>query len=54
MTGNPKACRAYARRCVEFARTARMPDVKTQLLEISKNWLKIAVGLERTEALLKV
>jgi hypothetical protein len=52
MPGNPKECRRYALRCADLAHTARTPELKNLLIELSRNWLKLAVELERTHALL--
>jgi hypothetical protein len=52
MPGNPKECRQNALRCAELAQTARTPELKRTLVELSKNWLKMAIELERARALL--
>jgi hypothetical protein len=50
MPGNPKECRQRALRCADLARTARTPELKNTLLDLSKSWHKLAVELERSAA----
>jgi hypothetical protein len=52
MPGDPKECRLHAFRCAELAASARTPQVKSTLLELSANWQKLAGDLEATHALL--
>jgi hypothetical protein len=52
MPGDPKECRLRAMRCAELAATAKSQQLKATLLELSKNWVKLAESLERTQALL--
>jgi hypothetical protein len=52
MPGNPKECRQYALRCADLAHTARTPELKNTLLDLSKSWHKLAIELERSAALL--
>ena len=52
MPGDPKQCRLNALRCAELAQTAKAEQLKLTLLELSKNWVKLAVSLETTQALL--
>ena len=52
MLGDPKAFRLHALRCAELAGTARPQQLKATLLELAKNWEKLAIGLERTQSLL--
>jgi len=52
--GDPKECREHASRCAELAHTAKSPDLKMTLINLSKNWLKLAIELERTNALLEI
>jgi len=52
MPGDPKECRLHAMRCAELAATARTKQLRALLLELSKNWQKLAADLERTQALL--
>jgi hypothetical protein len=54
MPGNPKECRQSALRCAELAHTARTPDLKNTLLDLSKSWHKLAIELERSAALLEM
>jgi len=52
MSGDPRECRKYAWRCAELAHSARAPELKQTLIELSKTWLNLAIELERTHALL--
>ena len=52
MPGNPKECRIYALRCADLAQAARTPELKSTLIDLSKNWHKLAIELERSAALL--
>jgi hypothetical protein len=52
MPGDPKECRLHALHCAELAGTARTAQLKATLLELSKNWERLALDLERTQALL--
>ena len=52
MPGDPKKCREHALRCAELARNAKTKQLKATLLDLSKNWTKLAEGLETTQALL--
>jgi len=52
MAGDPKECRANAWRCAELAHQAKTPELKLTLIELSKNWLKLAIELERNHALM--
>ena len=40
-------------RCADLAHSARAPELKRTLLELSRNWAKLAIELERTYALLE-
>jgi hypothetical protein len=51
MPGDPKECRKHAARCAELAMTARSHELKTALLELSKNWENLAVSLEAVNGL---
>jgi hypothetical protein len=53
MPGDPKICRQQASRCAELAHSARSPELKMTLIELSKNWTKFAVELERNRVLLE-
>jgi hypothetical protein len=50
MPGDPKECRRNAARCAEMAVEARTPRLKATLLELSKNWEKLAIQLENAFA----
>jgi hypothetical protein len=52
MPCDPRECRRRAEQCAEMARLARTPELKATLLDLSKNWWKLATELERTRALL--
>jgi len=52
MPGDPKECRAYAARCEELAQTADTPEHARILLNLAKEWLKLAAQLERSQAVL--
>jgi hypothetical protein len=52
MPGDPKQGRQYALRCADLAHSARTPELKSAPIELSKNWAKIAIELERSAALL--
>jgi hypothetical protein len=51
MPGDPKECRKHAARCAELAMTARSPELKAALLELSKNWENLAISLEAVKGL---
>jgi len=52
MPGDPKQCRLHAMRCAELAAKAKTEKLKATLLDLSQNWVKLAVSLEHTQALL--
>jgi hypothetical protein len=52
MPGDPKQCRLHAMRCAELAATAKTQQLKATLLELSKNWVRLAESLEKTHALM--
>jgi hypothetical protein len=52
MAGDPKECRVNAWRCAELAHQAKTQELKMTLIELSKNWLKLAIELERNQALM--
>ncbi len=52
MAGDPRQCRIYAVQCAELASSSITVHLKMTLLELSKNWEKLAFDLERTQALL--
>jgi hypothetical protein len=53
MPGNPRECRKHAVRCAELAMEARSPELAMMLTNLSKDWMKLAADLERTQALMK-
>ena len=50
--GDPKECRKRAFRCADLAHTARTPELKKLLIQLSQNWLRLSIELERSAALL--
>jgi hypothetical protein len=46
MPGDPKECRRHATRCAELAALAKAEHLKAMLLELSKSWQMLAIGLE--------
>ena len=52
MPGEPRECRQNAMRCAELAHSAKTIELKQTLIELSRNWMKLAIELERTHALL--
>ena len=52
MPGDPKECRAHAARCEKLAETADTPAHARILLNLAKQWLKLAHQLERAQAAL--
>ena len=52
MPGDPMECRRYASRCADLAHTATTQELKLLLIELSKNWVNLAIELERSHALL--
>jgi hypothetical protein len=52
MAGDPREYRQHAWRCAELAKSARPPELKQTLLNLSSTWLKMAIEFERTHALL--
>jgi hypothetical protein len=53
LAGDPQECRKNAWKCADMAHTATTPDLKLTMIELSKAWLKLALELERAEALLR-
>jgi hypothetical protein len=43
MPGDPRECRKHAACCAEMAVAARTPQLKATLLELSRNWEKLAI-----------
>ena len=52
MSGDSRRIRELAWECAELALTINPPRLRRTLLELSRNWLKLAVELERDQALL--
>ena len=52
MTGDAKQCREYAQRCVEISRRAMNPSHRQMMDGLAQTWIKLALELERSEALL--
>jgi hypothetical protein len=52
MPGDPKMCRLNAMRCAELAANAKSKQLKATLLDLSHSWVKLAISLEHTKALL--
>ena len=52
MPGDPKECRRRALQCANMAHTARTPQLKAELINLSQNWLKLAIDLEQGQQLL--
>jgi hypothetical protein len=52
MPGDPEECRAHALRCAELAASAKTPQLKKTLSDLSRSWAQLAVQLETTEELL--
>jgi hypothetical protein len=53
MPGDPKECRLYAMHCAEWAEVAETQQLKTTLLDLSKDWIKLAETLESAPCLRK-
>jgi hypothetical protein len=52
MFDDPREYRQNAWRCAELAHTAKTPELKQTLLDLSKAWLKLAVEVDRGHVLL--
>jgi hypothetical protein len=52
MLGDPNECRLHGRRCAELVEAAKTQQLKTTLLDLSKNWIKLAESLATAQALL--
>jgi hypothetical protein len=52
MPGDPKQCRLNALRCAELAQNAKTQQLKVMLLDLSKDWVRLAESLEMARALL--
>jgi hypothetical protein len=53
MAGDPRECRRQAMCCAELAMGARSPQLAMMLTNLSRDWMKLALDLERTQALTK-
>jgi hypothetical protein len=51
MSGDPKECRAHARRCSELAAAAKEPRLKRTLSHLAVSWTKLTTELETAQAL---
>jgi len=49
---DPKDCKTRAMRCAELANVTTEPRLRQLLFEMAGTWLKLAMELERTHALL--
>jgi hypothetical protein len=52
MSGDPKQCRKNAFRCAQLAHEARSPEFKAMLIDLSQNWMRLALELDRNIALM--
>ena len=52
MPGDPKQCRLNALRCAEFAKNAKTQQLKVTLLDLSRDWVKLAESLEMSRSIL--
>jgi hypothetical protein len=52
MPGNPKECRENAKRCFEFAQTARTEADRERFEGLAKRWLALATDFEAASALM--
>jgi len=52
MPGDPKEYRAHAARCEELAKTADTPEHTRILLNLAKQWRRLADQLDYTQAAL--
>jgi hypothetical protein len=50
MPGDPKECRQHALRCTELAEQAQSPERAKLFRNLAKQWLKLAIELERAYA----
>ena len=48
----PREYRIHAVRCGELAATARMPQLKMMFHELSEGWERLALDIEKTDAML--
>ena len=52
MPGDPKECRENAKRCLEFAQTARTEADRERLEGLAQRWLALATDFEAANVLL--
>lgn len=52
MPGDPKECRAHAARCEELAKAAENPEHARILVNLARQWLRLALQLERAQGVL--
>lgn len=52
MPGDPKECRERAKHCAELAVAASSVLARQRFDELARTWLRLAVDLERSQALL--
>ena len=49
MPGDPRECRARAARCEELAKTAENPEHTRVLTHLARQWMRLALQLERAQ-----
>lgn len=52
MAADPRQCRRNAWRCAELSHAVENSEHKQTLIELSRNWLTLALELERNHALM--
>ena len=52
MPGDPKECRAHARRCAELAKVATTPEARDRFHSLQQSWIRLAADLDSAKALL--
>jgi hypothetical protein len=52
MPGDPKECREHAKHCAELATSSSSAIARERFEELAKTWLRLAVDLETSLALL--
>ena len=53
MPGDPKECRENAKRCLEFAQTARTEADRERFEGLAQRWLALATDFEAANVLLR-
>ena len=53
MPGDPKECRENAKRCLEFAQTARTEADRERFEGLAQSWLALATDFEAAKVLLE-